>query len=150
MKIKENHFENIRIANSDLLKVGQKIYAIGSPLGLENTMTEGLISGLRYTKDEGSFIQISAAISHGSSGGAVVNSNGELIGISTATIAKGQNINFAIPVNEFLNAYQQKGVLTEEINFADYFSKGINNSRNRNIDSAIFNYEKAISIEVAC
>lgn len=148
LEFKENTFESIRIANSDLLKVGQKIYAIGSPLGFENTMTEGLVSGLRYNKEEDkNYIQISAAISHGSSGGAVVNSNGELIGISTATIAKGQNLNFAIPVNDFLNAYQKSGVSQNQIDFADFFMRGINNSKNKNGDSAIINYEKAISLD---
>ena len=140
--------ESIKIANSDLIKVGQKIYAIGSPLGFENTMTEGLVSGLRYNKEEDkNYIQISAAISHGSSGGAVVNSNGELIGISSATIAKGQNLNFAIPVNDFITAYRKLGIPQNEIDASDFLMRGINNSRNRNPDSAIINYEKAISID---
>ena len=148
LKFKANSLESIKIANSDLIKVGQKIYAIGSPLGFENTMTEGLVSGLRYNKEEDkNYIQISAAISHGSSGGAVVNSNGELIGISSATIAKGQNLNFAIPVNDFITAYRKLGIPQNEIDASDFLMRGINNSRNRNPDSAIINYEKAISID---
>ena len=60
LKIQDTSFAYIPIGNSDSLKVGQKIYAIGSPMGFENTMTEGIISGLRhYDKDNKNFIQIS-------------------------------------------------------------------------------------------
>jgi len=103
LKIADRSFPSIPIGNSALLKVGQKVYAIGSPLGLENTISEGIISGLRTNKEKTeNFIQISAAISPGSSGGALVNAKGELIAITTSTIAKGQNLNFAIPVNQIL------------------------------------------------
>jgi tetratricopeptide (TPR) repeat protein len=84
-------------------KVGQRIYAIGSPLGYENSISEGIISGLRNMIEKNqSFIQVSSPISKGSSGGAIVNSRGELIGISTFTEKSGQNINFAIPVADVL------------------------------------------------
>lgn len=102
LKINDRSFPSIPVGNSDILKIGQKIYAIGSPLGLENTISEGIISGLRQSQNK-NFIQISAAISSGSSGGAVLNTKGELIAITTSTITKGQNLNFAIPVNEILN-----------------------------------------------
>ena len=90
LKIADLSFLPISLGNSDLLRVGQKIYAIGSPMGFENTITEGIISGLRsYEERTKNFIQVSAAISPGSSGGAVVNAKGELIAITTLTgIAK--------------------------------------------------------------
>jgi len=75
---------------------GQKIYVIGSPKGLPATISDGIISGLR-SFDGYKFIQITAPISHGSSGGPVLNSKGELIGISVAQLEDGQNLNFAIP-----------------------------------------------------
>ena len=73
-------------------------------MGFENTISEGIISGLRsYEELKRNFIQITASISSGSSGGAVVNDKGELIGISTFTIKGGQNINFAVPIDDVLN-----------------------------------------------
>lgn len=74
---------------------GQKVVAIGSPLGLFNSVSDGIISGFRKINDV-DMIQFTAPISHGSSGGAVLNMQGEVIGISTAGIDEGQNINLAI------------------------------------------------------
>jgi len=74
---------------------GQKVVAIGSPLGLFNSVSDGIISGFRRIR-EVDMIQFTAPISHGSSGGAVLNMNGEVIGISTAGIDSGQNINLAV------------------------------------------------------
>lgn len=80
-------------------RVGDKIYVIGSPQGLTNTLSEGLISGFRKTKD-GEWIQITAPISSGSSGGPVLNTAGEVIGVTTAFLSEGQNLNFAVPVSQ--------------------------------------------------
>lgn len=78
---------------------GQKVYAIGNPLGLERSISEGIVSGIRF--DDGrKLIQTTAPISPGSSGGGLFNDNGELIGITTATLVNGQNLNFAIPLND--------------------------------------------------
>lgn len=74
---------------------GQKVVAIGSPLGLFNSVSDGIISGFRNIK-EVDMIQFTAPISHGSSGGAVLNMQGEVIGLSTAGFDSGQNINLAI------------------------------------------------------
>ncbi|MDQ3267757.1 MAG: S1C family serine protease, partial [Pseudomonadota bacterium] len=80
------------------LKVGQRVYAIGAPEDLELTLSEGLISSLR--PHEGSdYIQTSAAISLGSSGGGLFDDQGQLIGITTFYHAEGQNLNFALPVD---------------------------------------------------
>mgnify|MGYP000853619316 CR=1 FL=1 len=75
---------------------GQKVVAIGSPLGLFNSVSDGIISGFRVI-DHVDMIQFTAPISHGSSGGAVLNMQGEVIGISTAGFDRGQNINLAVP-----------------------------------------------------
>ena len=74
---------------------GQRVVAIGSPLGLFNSVSDGIISGFRRIRDV-DMIQFTAPISHGSSGGAVLNMYGEIIGISTAGIDSGQNINLAV------------------------------------------------------
>lgn len=88
----------ITLGTAKKLKVGQRVYAIGAPQGLELTLSEGLVSSLR--EYEGSqYIQTSAAISPGSSGGGLFDDQGRLIGITTFYLAEGQNLNFALPVD---------------------------------------------------
>ncbi len=77
-------------------EIGERVVVLGSPLGLEQTVSEGLVSAIRTIKDRGEFLQISAPISPGSSGGPVVNMQGQVIGIATFQV-RGQNINFAVP-----------------------------------------------------
>jgi len=84
----------LEIGDSASVQVGDKVVAIGSPLGLENTMSEGIVSALRD-----GMIQISAPISPGSSGGAVLDEHGKAVGVSSSQIIGGQNLNFAIPIN---------------------------------------------------
>ncbi len=96
-------FPNVKMADSDNIKAGQTIYALGSPAGLQNTISNGIISNINRQMDGNSFIQITAAISHGSSGGALVNEYGEVIGITSAGIEDAENIGFAIPVNMIRN-----------------------------------------------
>ena len=89
----------VRIGDSDKVVVGQRIYTLGNPLGLELTLSDGLVSALR--KDDAQhlrYIQISAPISHGSSGGGLFDEEGRLIGITSAGLDKGQNLNLAIPI----------------------------------------------------
>lgn len=83
----------VRIAD---IAVGQPVFAVGNPLGLEQTLSSGLISGIR---DSGQFkiLQISTPISQGSSGGGLFDSQGRLLGITTSSLKSGQNLNFAIP-----------------------------------------------------
>lgn len=88
----------IILGTAKKLRVGQRVYAIGAPKGLELTLSEGLISSLRLY--EGSqYIQTSAAISPGSSGGGLFDDQGRLVGITTFQMVEGQNLNFALPVD---------------------------------------------------
>lgn len=80
------------------VKVGQRVYAVGAPRGLDLTLSEGLVSGLRDIKKE-RYIQTSAPISPGSSGGGLFDTDGRLIGITTFFLDKGQNLNFALPAD---------------------------------------------------
>jgi len=107
LKIPENSNLNyIPAGNSDKLEVGQKVYALGSPLGFENSITEGIVNGIRKkdTYSDDSYIQLSASITHGSSGGALITAGGKLIGITCGGMKEGQNINFAIPINKVLSS----------------------------------------------
>lgn len=86
----------VTVLDSAKLSVGETVYAIGSPEGLELTISEGLISGLRDF-DKGRVIQTSAAISPGSSGGGLFDAQGRLVGITTFYLKEGQSLNFALP-----------------------------------------------------
>lgn len=78
---------------------GMTVYAIGSPKGLNNTISQGLVSNASRLLEGQTYIQTSAPISKGSSGGALLNSAGEVIGITSAVLNEGQNLNFAIPIS---------------------------------------------------
>jgi S1-C subfamily serine protease len=92
------------------IKVGETVYALGNPEGLTGTMSHGIISaGLRTFKSY-ALLQITAPVSHGSSGGPVVNSRGEVIGVVTTSLSEGQNLNFAVPaslVERLLNKWHK-------------------------------------------
>jgi len=86
----------VHVRDSATLAVGEKVYAIGAPEGLELTISEGLISGLRDFENS-RVIQTSAAISPGSSGGGLFDTQGQLVGITTFYLKEGQSLNFALP-----------------------------------------------------
>jgi len=95
----------VEMGDSDDLMIGETIIAIGNPFGFSNTVTTGVISAVnRSIKADDTvyhdFIQLDASINPGNSGGALLNVNGELIGINTAIYAKAQGIGFAIPINK--------------------------------------------------
>jgi S1-C subfamily serine protease len=92
-------FRTLTLGDSDRLQVGEEVVAIGNPLSLESTVSNGIVSAIR-TVDEGKFVQITAPISPGSSGGPLFNMSGEVVGITTSHLVGGQNLNFAIPIND--------------------------------------------------
>src|SRR5262249_17326677 len=83
------------------LTVGDVVFTIGSPKGLANTLSNGLVSVLRKSDNDAEYIQISAPVSEGSSGGGVFDDRGNLIGVITFTIKDSQNLNFAIAASQF-------------------------------------------------
>lgn len=93
------------LGDSRMLRVGQKVLAIGNPIGLHNTLTTGIISALRRSVEgapvemQDALIQTDAAINPGNSGGPLLNSQGEVIGINNAIIANAQNVGFAVPIH---------------------------------------------------
>ena len=95
LKINKTGLRAAVIGNSNNLKQGEAIVVIGSPYGLFNTVTEGIISAIRPNN-----IQISAAINPGNSGGGLFNRDGELIGIAYEKIEYADNLGFAIPINK--------------------------------------------------
>jgi len=96
--------------DSDALKVGQWVVAIGSPFGLEHTVTAGIVSAKGRVIGSGpydDFIQTDASINPGNSGGPLINMQGKVVGINTAIIAGGSGIGFAIPINLAKNIVNQ-------------------------------------------
>lgn len=99
LKVSETNAPKLWLSNSDNAQVGDTIYAVGNPQGLRGTFSDGIISGIR-SDTAGKVLQMTAPTSRGSSGGPVLNSRGELIGVSFASFRDGQNLNFAIPSND--------------------------------------------------
>lgn len=100
---------------SETVNTGQTVYAIGSPMGLENTISNGIVSAASRTVNGQEYIQTTASISHGSSGGALIDTQGNLIGITSAYIDGGQNLNLAIPVKDFAKLERASVQTFEEV-----------------------------------
>jgi len=126
----------LQVVSSQRLSVGQQVYAIGNPYGLSESMTPGIVSQLGRTIQDpaaGNFsvagvIQFSAPINPGNSGGPLLDTNGTVIGITTATVSSSQGIGFAIPSSTILrdlpslvsvgtySAYSYLGITTADMN----------------------------------
>ena len=101
IKVHGNGFKALTLGDSDQLKVGEEVVAIGNPLSLESTVSNGIVSAIRTVEVEGGkFLQITAPISPGSSGGPLFNMAGKVVGITSSHLVGGQNLNFAIPIND--------------------------------------------------
>lgn len=106
IKIDANNLPSVNLANSDNLQPGEAVIAIGNPLGLNNTVTSGILSATgRSSSDIGAsdkrveYLQTDAAINPGNSGGPLLNARGDVIGMNTAIIRGAQGLGFAIPIN---------------------------------------------------
>lgn len=112
----------VTIASSDVTDIGETVYAVGNPEGLQGTFSQGIVSGIRLFRESSStagtsgsltvpievpwekkLIQITAPISAGSSGGPIVDSKGNVVGVAVATFTEGQNLNFAVPISYLKN-----------------------------------------------
>ena len=101
IKAHGENFRTVTLGDSSRVQVGDEIIAIGNPLSLESTVSNGIVSAVRNIEEEGGkFLQITAPISPGSSGGPLFNVAGEVVGITTSGVKGGENLNFAIPVND--------------------------------------------------
>lgn len=98
LKVSGGLAASLPLGDSKSVAVGDQVYVVGNPQGLEGTFSQGIVSGIR-TIGEDKLLQITAPISPGSSGGPVLNTRGEVIGVAVATFKGGQNLNFAIPAS---------------------------------------------------
>jgi S1-C subfamily serine protease len=89
----------LRMGDSNGVVVGQRVLTIGNPMGLESTVSDGLVSSVRVSGRGLKLFQISVPLSNGSSGGPLIDLEGNVIGITTAGFMKGENLNFAVPIN---------------------------------------------------
>lgn len=97
------HLQPLKLGNSDAVKVGESVVAIGNPFGLSHTVTAGIISAKNRVIGQGpydNFLQTDASINPGNSGGPLFSAQGDVIAINTAINAAGQGLGFAIPINQ--------------------------------------------------
>ena len=154
LKVSAYGIKPLSLGNSNVVKIGETVYVAGNPKGLEGTFSDGIISSRRdkYTKER---FQMTAPISPGSSGGPVLNSKGEVIGVSVTAHRDldAQNLNFAIP------SHYLKTLLTlpkpakplaqanQTISAETYFLRGKASYDLGLYDRAIANYDKAIQLK---
>ena len=102
LKVDKDYDDVFKLGNSDELEVGETVIAIGSPKSLDFTVTQGIISAVSrvFDEEEGSFIQTDVPINSGSSGGPLVNLEGELIGLNTFKLKGTDSLGFSIPSND--------------------------------------------------
>lgn len=99
IKISGFGLPTLEFGNSDSVRIGTDVIAIGSPMGLENTVSTGIVSGRRTEPKGFQLLQITAPASTGSSGGPVLLRDGRVVGIAASQFRNGQNLNFAVPIN---------------------------------------------------
>jgi len=141
IKIRNLKLKPLEISTAANLKTGQRIYAVGSPEGYENSISEGIISGFRNDENNVKLIQMTTPITDGSSGGAVVNSYGELIGLSMSGQHEG-NLYFALPISEIIEVLKNKSNNNEADNPVDYFEVGTIANEKENYKEAEFYFTK--------
>ena len=152
LQVKIPSVKPLRLADSDKVRIGDRVYVAGSPKGLEGTFSDGIIS--RISRWEGKErLQITAPISRGSSGGPVLNSKGKVIGIAFMTIVGGQNLNFSIPSKYVKALLNTKGTVTplaereHNISAETYYYRGNTKHDIGFYQNAISDYSKAIRLK---
>jgi len=146
---------SVKIGDISKINIGEKVYVISSPQGFENTISDGILSGLREITSERKILQITAPVSEGSSGGPVFNKNGEVIGIATFIVKKAQNLNFAMPVNlvkdkissKKVTALKDAGIIDYKKTAEYWFNLGYYYAEAGLYDKAIEAYTKAIALD---
>ena len=152
LKVTVSGIKPLPLGNSSDVKIGETVYVAGNPKGLEGTFSNGIISSRRdqYTKER---LQMTAPISPGSSGGPVLNSKGEVIGISFMTLVGGQNLNFAIPsryLTELLTKSKPAKPLAQgnrSISAQTYLTWGNTKYHLGDYKGAITDYDSAIRLK---
>jgi len=140
--------------SDSLPEVGERVIVVGNPLGLEQTVSDGIVSAVREIPAFGNIIQITAPISSGSSGSPVVNMKGEVIGVASFQMVEGQNLNFAIPSERIAELAPGKGqtlaerkaAITEEwlASAEGLYYKGLHSLWREDYEEALLWFQKAV------
>lgn len=141
LKTDDRTLTPIPYGTSSSLKTGQRIYAVGSPEGYENSISEGIVSGFRTDENNVKLIQMTCPITDGSSGGAVLNSKGELIGLSVSGQHEGA-LYFAIPVNDIYAMIGIEPQYTEVSDPVKYYEIGTQANESKNYKDAEVYFSK--------
>ena len=154
LKVSVYGINPLPLGDSDTIQIGETVYVAGNPMGFEGTVSNGIISGRRNrnTKER---LQMTAPISPGSSGGPVLNSKGEVIGVSVATYRglEAQNLNFAIPSNHLKILFTRSGTVkpfsqqSQSISAETYFIRGNEKKGLGDYKGAIADYTQAIRLK---
>jgi hypothetical protein len=119
LKINSRDTPALALGTSAQMKAGEKVAVIGSPLGLEGSLSEGIIAANRDLKQIGRMLQITAPISHGSSGSPVLDLSGRVVGVAAASRNEGQAVNFAVPVEDLARLMSRIRFNQPPTSFAD-------------------------------
>ena len=139
------------LGDSDVVRIGENVYVVGNSKGLGGTFSDGIISS-RREKSMKERLLMTAPISPGSSGGPVLNSKGEIIGVSFMTLVDGQNLNFAIPINILKDLLDRSGTVipfthVDPVRFSEvYYRWGQEKYESRDYENAIADYDMAIQL----
>jgi len=152
LKLPEWNIEHLELATRPV-RVGERVYSIGNPRGLEQSISEGIVSGQREEAGV-AWIQHSAPISPGSSGGALLSSRGELRGINAFLLKESQNLNFAVPSDALARALSAARARNDNLNYpqipnaqppaATLFNSAVSDENNGQLDRAISGYQNFI------
>ncbi len=138
--------------NTNVPAEGEDIFVIGSPLGLESTVSTGIVSAVRDIPAFGKIIQLTAPVSAGSSGSPVINSKGGVIGIATLIVTSGQNLNFAVPSDKIIAlkeiartpiAAEYASLTADSNDVQSFYDKGLKELWQENWDAALAYFQKA-------
>jgi len=152
LKIDANNLDVISLGSSDNLIQGQKVLVIGAPLGLEYSISDGLLSGQRDSFGQ-EVIQFTAPISPGNSGGPLFNIQGQVIGITTFTNVGGQNLNFAIPINKakkYIHSYSKMSFIEFVTSLSDkqsLYNLGVELLEAGNTELALDYFYRAVELD---
>jgi len=155
LKVEGKGYPTVRLGDANSLLVGEKVYVIGSPQGLENTISEGILSGIREISSKRRILQMTAPISPGSSGGPVFNAKGEVVGVATFLIEENQNLNFALPIDLITPGLSSKDLVSPRdacrVDFAQtsacYYNQGLAYGTLGEYNRAADAFTKALTID---
>ncbi len=111
LKLDMKNLPAVHFAASSELKQGARVAALGTPLGLKGSVTEGIVSALEREVKGKRYLQIDAALNEGNSGGPVIDEHGRVVGVATAIVKEAQNVGFAVPSDAAIAFLQDAGVV---------------------------------------